>query len=162
MELKKLTESDWGVMAQLLTDETIKQTYMLPDFEKTEDAYPLFRRLAELSQDRNHFVRGIWTEEKLVGFCNDVEILDGSIELGYAIHPAHWGKGYATEALKLAVRDLFALGYREVTAGAFAENIASIRVMEKAGMVQMAKTEEIEYRGKVHQCVYYSVRNPRP
>lgn len=159
MELKALTELDWEIMAQLLTDGKIKQTYLLPDFAKTEDAFPLFRHLLELSQDSRHFVRGIWAEEGLVGFCNDVERLNGSIELGYVIHPEHWGKGYASGALKLAVKELFALGYREVTAGAFEENIASIRVMEKAGMKRLAKADEIEYRGKVHRCVYYAVEN---
>ena len=130
---------------------------MLPDFGKKEDATPLFRRLMALSQDETHFVRGIWAEGQLVGFLNDVEIENGTIELGYVIHPAHHGKGYATEALRLAIRALFHRGFREVTAGAFAENPASLRVMEKAGMVRLSKTDKIEYRGKVHQCIYYSI-----
>lgn len=55
--------------------------------------------------------------------------------LGYLLDPAHHGRGYATEmvvaALDLAFGDL---GLRRVTAGCFADNIASWRVMEKAGM----------------------------
>ena len=33
-----------------------------------------------------------------------------------------------------------------------------IRVMEKSGMKREEKTDEIEYRGAVHRCVYYSIR----
>lgn len=158
MELRVFTPAEEAVMLDILTNDIIKQTYILPDFEKREDALPLFRRLMDLSRNDAHFVRGIWAEEQLVGFLNDVEIADGAIELGYVIHPAHWGKGYATAALKLAIAELFRLGYQEVLAGAFAENPASLRVMEKAGMTRISKTDEIEYRGKMHQCVYYSIR----
>ncbi len=44
-----------------------------------------------------------------------------------------------------------------VKTGAFTENIASIRVMEKCGMRRFDETEEIEYRGKNHTCVYYEI-----
>lgn len=155
MELKTITEAEQNTMLQLLTNDKIKQTYMLPDFENQEAAIPLFRRLCTLSQDETHFVRGIFEEGKLVGFLNDVKMDNGTIELGYVIHPDHWGMGYATAALKAAIAQLFELGYHTVLAGAFAENPASIRVMEKSGMRRIDKTDTIEYRGTIHRCVYY-------
>lgn len=55
--------------------------------------------------------------------------------LGYIFDPAHAGHGYATELarnlLSLAFDDL---GLRRVTAGCFADNVASRRVLEKIGM----------------------------
>ena len=89
---------------------------------------------------------------------NDVEIENGTIEVGYVVHPDYWGRGHATAALKLAIRELFAKGYREITAGAFHQNPASLRVMEKAGMTKIDKTDEIQYRGKTHRCIYYSIQ----
>lgn len=162
MELRPITEAEKAVMLELLTDGQIKQTYMLPDFPSIEDAVPLFQRLCGLSREEGRFVRGIFAEGTLVGFLNDVEIQNGSIELGYVIHPAHWGKGYATAALREAISQLFSLGYREVLAGAFAENPASIRVMEKAGMTRISKQDQIEYRGKIHSCVCYSKERSHP
>ena len=159
MELNVMTEAQQEEALQILTSRQISQTYMLPDFESTEAAIPLFRRLCDLSREEGRFVRGIYEGDLLVGFLNDVEIAGSSIELGYVIHPEHWGKGYATAALNTAIRQLFSLGYREVIAAAFAENTASLRVMEKAGMIRMEKTEEIEYRGALHRCIYYSKRN---
>lgn len=77
------------------------------------------------------------------------------IELGYVIHPAYQGKGYATEMLNAVLLDLKELGYIKVLAGAFEENIASIRVMEKCGMEKTDREEDIAYRGRKHHCVYY-------
>lgn len=55
--------------------------------------------------------------------------------IGYMIDPAHAGRGYATEIasalLSLAFEEL---GVHRVTAGCFADNVASWRVMEKLGM----------------------------
>ena len=162
MQIRILTEADEPALAQLLTNEKIKQTYMLPDFIRKEDAIPLARRLIRLSREPGRFVRGMEVGETLVGFLNDVEITDGSMELGYVVHPAHWNKGYATAALKLAIRELFQRGYRTVLCGAFEENPASLRCMEKAGMGRIEKTDRIEYRGKLHRCVYCSIEQDIP
>lgn len=157
MNLRILTEADTAALVGLLTNDRIKQTYMLPDFDRPEDAIPLARRLIRLSQDKAHFVRGMEENGTLAGFLNDVEITDGIIELGYVVHPDHWGQGFATSALREAIAELFSLGYREVTCGAFEENPASLRVMEKAGMRRIEKTDQIEYRGKRHRCIYYAI-----
>ena len=156
--LRTFQHSDQERILQTVIDKTVNRTYMLPDFDTPEDAIPLFNRLMALSQDSARYVRCISKYEEAIGFLNDVEIKDGRIELGYVIHPAFHGQGYMTEALKLAIHGLFALGYGEVICGAFEENAASIRVMEKAGMQQIEFTENIDYRGKTHLCVYYSTK----
>ena len=56
-------------------------------------------------------------------------------ELGWVLDPAHTGQGYATEAVRALIRIAFAdLGLRRVTAGCFADNAASWRLMERVGM----------------------------
>ncbi len=56
-------------------------------------------------------------------------------ELGWALHPDHTGRGYATEAVRELIRISFTdLGLRRVTAGCFAANEASWRLMERVGM----------------------------
>lgn len=142
----------------LLTDPSIKQTYMLPDFSSRTETEKLFHRLKDLSRQEGRYVRGIYLGETMIGFLNDVEIYEDSIELGWVIHPDCRNKGCATCAVMRALEELSALGYTEVTAGAFAENPASIRVMEKCGMTRLDKSEEIEYRGAFHHCVYYAIR----
>ena len=140
------------------TEDCVMLTIGEPDFDTPEDAIPLFNRLMALSQDSARYVRCISKDKEAIGFLNDVESKDGRIELGYVIHPAFHGQGYMTEALKMAIGELFAMGYAEVICGAFTENAASIRVMEKAGMQRMEFTENIDYRGTTHLCVYYSTK----
>lgn len=160
MMLRILTEADEAVLLDLLTNDRIKQTYMLPDFPRREDALPQAQKLTHLSCEESRYVRGMDLNGTLVGFLNDVLIRDGSIELGYVVHPDHWGKGCATAALKLAIADLFRKGFREVLCGAFEENPASLRVMEKAGMHRIEFTEPIDYRGRTHTCLYCSIEQP--
>ena len=155
--LRPFEETDCPALAVLLRNDRIKQTYMLPDFENEAQAMSLAKRLLELSLDPGRYVAGIYREGTLVGFFNDVEIENGTVELGYVVDPAHWGRGYATEMLKAAAAYLLSSGFCQVVTGAFEENTASIRVMVKAGMTKLEKTDEIDYRGKIHRCVYYAM-----
>ena len=60
----------------------------------------------------------------------------GWANLGYWVHPDHWGKGYATEAASLAVTHGFEeLALHRVSATIVADNEASKRVVEKLGFV---------------------------
>ena len=157
MKLRAFQESDWTRLAMLATSAEVNKTYMLPDFESVEKARPLFDRLTALSRDEKRYVRAMEEDGQFVGFCNDVEQDGDTVEIGYAICPDVWGRGYCTAALKLAIADLFEMGFSRVVAGAFVENPASLRVMEKAGMSPIEKVDEIEYRGHTHTCVYRAI-----
>jgi len=55
--------------------------------------------------------------------------------LGYEFDPAYGRRGYATEAVSAMVAHAFdRLGVRRITAGCFADNSASVRILEKVGM----------------------------
>jgi len=56
-------------------------------------------------------------------------------ELGWVIDPAYAGQGLGTEAAGALLELCFGpLGLRRVTAGCFADNVASWRIMERLGM----------------------------
>ncbi|SDP58224.1 Protein N-acetyltransferase, RimJ/RimL family [Pedococcus dokdonensis] len=56
-------------------------------------------------------------------------------ELGWGLRPEETGHGYATEAVEEVLRICFEdLGLRRVTAGCFADNVRSWRLMERLGM----------------------------
>ncbi|NOT63025.1 MAG: GNAT family N-acetyltransferase [Acidobacteria bacterium] len=58
-----------------------------------------------------------------------------SASLNWHICPAHWQHGYATEAATRLLEFGFAeLNLSVITASAFADNAASLRVMEKIGL----------------------------
>lgn len=55
-------------------------------------------------------------------------------EVGYWIGKDYWGQGFATEALKVVLAYGFSRGINRIWAEHFANNPASGRVMQKAGM----------------------------
>jgi RimJ/RimL family protein N-acetyltransferase len=156
--LRPLCDDDRADMIQLLMDRRIKDGYMLPDYETEAEAEPMFERLKALSQKEEFVLVGIFDADGVAGFANRVSDEDGCIELGYVIAPEKWNRGYCTEAVKALIDALFAMGYREVAAGAFSHNAASMRVMEKAGMTRLEKTEQIEYRDENRKVICYSIQ----
>ena len=154
--LRSISSDSLESLVELLTDDTVKLTYMVPDFQNRTDAMALAFRLMKLSESTDRYVFGIYLGAELIGILNETEIVDGRIEVGYAILPRYHNFGFGAEALKGAMTFLFEKGFREILAGAFEENIPSIRVMQKCGMKQLKRRDEIEYRGAVHTCVYYS------
>ncbi len=74
-----------------------------------------------------------------------VEIADDrgeSCEVGYCLSKEYWNRGVMTEALQAVLHYLFyEIGYRRIQAKHDVLNVASGRVMQKAGM-QYEKTEQ--------------------
>lgn len=84
----------------------------------------------------------------LIGNCGIRMSAPGACEadIGYELAPAHWGRGYASEA----ARALLAFGFGElrvhrIWAQCVAENRASARVLEKIGMRQEGRLREREF-----------------
>ena len=155
LSLHSIRDCDRDSLIELLKNEEIGKTFMVPDFKSKEQEDRMFDHFKRLSDSDERFVYGIYLEGKLIGFINDVDITDSSVELGYVIHPSHSGKGYMTEALKAAISEIFESGFNAVKAGAFEGNRASMRVMEKSGMILSGEEESVEYRGKTHRCICY-------
>jgi RimJ/RimL family protein N-acetyltransferase len=56
-------------------------------------------------------------------------------ELGFVLHPAHTGRGYATETVRELIRHSFEdVGVRRVTANCFLDDDASWLLLERVGM----------------------------
>lgn len=156
--IKPLSDIDKTALVEILRNNKVNATYLTPDLTSDEAANKLFDRIKEVSCMPDRFACGIYIDDKLIGIINDTGIENSNVEIGYAIHPNHQNKGYATEALKVVIEKLFSQGYHAVSAGIFEDNIASRRVLEKCGFVLIDKTEDIEYQGKMHHCIYFEVR----
>jgi RimJ/RimL family protein N-acetyltransferase len=82
-------------------------------------------------------------------------------ELGYRLKKAAWGQGYATEGSRALIRKAFTeLGAWRVVAETMAVNVASRRVMEKAGL-KLTRTFHREWpdriEGDEHGDVEYAL-----
>ncbi|KIO76555.1 GNAT family acetyltransferase [Pedobacter lusitanus] len=67
-----------------------------------------------------------------------------SAEIWYKINVDFWNQGYATEAILAVIRFGFdRLKLHRIEAGCAVENLASIRVLEKAGMTREGRKRQI-------------------
>ncbi|MEZ7887348.1 MAG: GNAT family N-acetyltransferase [Flavobacteriales bacterium] len=65
-------------------------------------------------------------------------------EVWYTVHPKHWGKGIATEALNLMLDLGFDhLKLHRIQAGCAVGNLGSIKVLEKVGMIKEGRGRQI-------------------
>jgi RimJ/RimL family protein N-acetyltransferase len=80
-------------------------------------------------------------------------------EVWYKIHKDYWGRGYASEALtKLLEFGFNELKLHRIEAGCAVDNLASIRVLEKAGMTQEGRKRKIlPIRGKWVDNYFYAI-----
>lgn len=81
------------------------------------------------------------------------------MELGYWLDDAHWGQGYATEAVRGLVAYLFeAFQPVRIQAHAMRENQASCRVLERAGFTYEGTLRSAIYRQeRFHDICMYSL-----
>lgn len=158
LALKPIEEKDKKDFMEIVKDSQVKKTYMLPDFSSEEEEEKFFKKLRDFSLDKERFVYGVYSKNKIIGFLNEVSKSIDEIEIGYFVDSKEWNKGYATEALKTAIQELFRIGFDSVVAAHFENNLASGRVMQKCGMTKIEREETVTYRNHSYRCVYYQIK----
>jgi ribosomal-protein-alanine N-acetyltransferase len=80
-------------------------------------------------------------------------------ELSYVLSLEHWGKGLMPEAVRAVIRFGFGrMGLNRIQARCMAENTASARVMEKAGMTYEGTLREPEFiKGAYRDMKIYTI-----
>ena len=106
------------------------------------DALPTFPLLLESGGSTGQFVlidRSLALAVGLMGSKGGISD-QGDLEIGYGLNPEHWGRGYATEALRALLPHWRASpGVRRVSAATSVSNVASARVLEKCGFVRVGE-----------------------
>jgi [ribosomal protein S5]-alanine N-acetyltransferase len=80
-------------------------------------------------------------------------------EIWYKVSPVYWRKGIATEALQTLLKFGFNdLGLHRIEAGCAVENAASIKVLEKVGMVREGRKRALlPIRGEWKDNFFYAI-----
>lgn len=97
-----------------------------------------------------------------IGVIND----SGKIQFGYFIAPSQWGRGYATAAAKALLEVLKSMpGVKEVKTFVDAENVASIRVLQKCGLIEEARVPAyfrfINQNNEAKACILFRLELPK-
>jgi [ribosomal protein S5]-alanine N-acetyltransferase len=150
LKLREFCEEDYialreiDSMAQMHTFER-----ELPDVEETSKSLETYIH-EQLEVPRTTYrlavtIRPFDTVRGIVKLSRQWEAIR-EWEVGWAVHPAEWGKGYATEA----AWQVMDWGFKElkihrIVAFCHASNAASVRVMEKLGMHQDGKLRQTRW-----------------
>lgn len=97
-----------------------------------------------------------------IGYVIGIDVERYSAEVGYWLGEPYWGRGIVTEALVLVTEHVFAAAnLLRVFALPFADNAASIRVLEKAGYVRegIMKSSSVKYGVPRDQALYARINS---
>ncbi|MCF8238888.1 MAG: GNAT family N-acetyltransferase [Saprospiraceae bacterium] len=75
------------------------------------------------------------------------------VDLGFRVFRQYWGQGYATEAAFASLEYGWSIGLQRIIGRAVVNNIASIRVLEKVGMKEIAKMDFHGLPGVVYEVL---------
>jgi RimJ/RimL family protein N-acetyltransferase len=109
-----------------LDPESNRMAVMIP---RTGDAFD--SHWAKALDDPGITARAVVVGEALVGYISCFP-RDGQDHVGYWIDRAYWGRGIASRALQLLLREV---AKRPLVATAATSNGASLRVLQKCGFV---------------------------
>jgi ribosomal-protein-alanine N-acetyltransferase len=158
--LRKMRLDDARAMFAYASDPEVTRYVLFETHRSIEDSRA-FLRYAEEGYERGDF--GGWglvlkDSGAFIGTCGvDVGYAPehARAELGYVLSRDHWGKGLMPEAIR------FGFGRMElnrIQARCMAENTASARVMEKAGMTYEGTLREHELiKGAYRDMKFYSI-----
>jgi [ribosomal protein S5]-alanine N-acetyltransferase len=137
--LRPLTEADLDAYTEMLQTGPVRRSLHLPDNVGRWDAWA--QMVAWVGQWELRGT-GQWALEDRstgdfigrAGLHNPPRHDWPGVEVGWALHPDHWGRGYATEAGERAVQYAFtALTVPEVFSLILPENARSIAVAQRLG-----------------------------
>lgn len=126
--MRYLTGGEPSVPPSVVRERVIPN--VLATYERWEGRFGL---LAAYEKDSGDFIGWFQLRPEREGPLDEVE-------LGYRLRRDAWGKGHATEAARALLRKGFSeLGLRVVWGETMGVNVASQKVMEKAGMSVVAE-----------------------
>lgn len=135
---------------------------------RIEETLRVIQNMIEKSEDRPLFAIVHKSDKKMIGtiLAKIDKTEDGAgkrCEVGYIISPAYQNRGYASESLTAFISYLFdECEIHRVEGRHLAENIASGRVMDKAGMEVEGVLKDFYFKNdKYHDVVIHAILNDK-
>jgi RimJ/RimL family protein N-acetyltransferase/nitroimidazol reductase NimA-like FMN-containing flavoprotein (pyridoxamine 5'-phosphate oxidase superfamily) len=163
-----LNEINWNDL------DTLHQLHSIPEIdefntrgipETTSETREVIKNAIDDKQNqiRKIIAWTIWTKDTndFIGEAG-INLSANRFKLGeiyYNLHPKYWNRGFGTETVKRLIDFGFNdLGLHKVEAGVATDNIRSIRVLEKAGMIREGLRRRIlPIRGEWKDNYHYAI-----
>jgi RimJ/RimL family protein N-acetyltransferase len=129
------------------------QSWFLPYYDKPGG----YGAWAIVEKASGEFVGGCSLRPGLdADYAEPINYGPDDVELGYGLRKPSWGRGFASEIIQALVRKAFTeLGAVSLVASVTVDNLASLRVLEKAGLRRVG--EPIRLPGEDELSVKYAL-----
>lgn len=136
LRLRRLAPADAGLIHLYASDARVaRMTTSIPHPNPPGSAEAFVARATRRGAEETVWAldAGEERENGLIGLISLKRAGEGVGEIGYWVAPAFWNAGYASEAVDAVVREAERRGFAALTAEVFQDNLASARVLTRAG-----------------------------
>jgi [ribosomal protein S5]-alanine N-acetyltransferase len=166
--LRRMTPSDAEAVFAYASDPEVTRYVIWETHRSIEDSRAFLDLVAGKHESGGEPDWGIVYkgDHHFVGTCGIVswEPDHARAELGYALSRHYWGRGLMVEAVQAMIAFCFdRMNLNRIEARCIAENVASTRVMEKAGMTHEGTLRQREFiKGAYRDIEVYSILRSEP
>jgi [ribosomal protein S5]-alanine N-acetyltransferase len=156
LTLRRARWEDLEAVHRLFSHPQVMRYWSRPEHETLEETRDWLADMVEPAPDSDDFL--IEHRGEVIGKAGAWSLP----EIGYLLHPDHWGKGLGHEALTAVLGYLFAAhDVPELTAEVDPRNGASLRLLEKLGFRETHRAERtLLWRDEWCDSVYLALRRP--
>ncbi|HZW73117.1 MAG TPA: GNAT family protein [Caldimonas sp.] len=163
LRLRAMRPDDVPAWFAMQSDPIGMRYWSYPPLTRVEQSQELFERNAAGAGDGAllPWAIALNADDAMIGTCTlfAIDAAHRRAMIGYALAHAHWGNGYAQEALRLALGHAFgARQLHRVEADIDPRNVASVRLVERLGFVREGLLRERWFVGDdVQDSVIYAL-----
>ncbi|MDR1117093.1 MAG: GNAT family N-acetyltransferase [Oscillospiraceae bacterium] len=159
--LRKMTSDDMEMIYCWMSDPEITKYEDWVPHESVDYTRGFISWLTGDYKDDQTYCWGMQLGEEIIGFALMAGVNEWSGSVAYYIKRELWSNGYATEAVNAIIDFMFSeVGVDRITAKHSIKNIASGKVLKKAGMRYRGHVKEFEYytsKSEWHDCDFYAI-----
>ena len=163
LQMRELLDEDAPALFEVLRDEEVTRYYDVDTMAGVAAAVEVIAEMRKRYVDRVG-IRWALVEKgsaSLVGTIgfNSINLSAHKCAIGYELARRVWGQGFATEAVRAAVRfGHDEIGLNRIEAAVMLGNEASVRVLHKAGFKEEGVLRALAYwKGSYHDLRVFSV-----
>jgi len=166
LTLREFKPEDAKDLFRLRTDERVLKHLGFLRMKDIETASAFIERMYK-SREKNQSITWVIRhkdKDELIGTIVywNIQPENYRAEIGYVLHPDHWGKGYMTEAmLKVLNHGFSTMKLHSIEALVSPENQASVQLLIRLGFTKEGLLREaVQWEGKFSDQAIYSLICP--
>jgi RimJ/RimL family protein N-acetyltransferase len=154
--LRRARPEDVGAFNAIMRDPLAMRYWSTPPHATLEETREWVTSMIEAPAESDDYV--VELDGRVIGKAGCWRVP----EIGYILHPDHWGKGYAREAMAAVIAHLFATrGLEKIIADVDPRNQASIGLLLRLGFSETHRAKGTWQVGdELCDSVYFAL--PRP